>query len=220
MRSRFCCLANSIKHGGRCLAGIELDAGHRPVIVNGRPKWIRPVCATPLGEVPTSIAEPFGILDIIEIEVMEPRPDRHQSENVSFETRSLKTIGTFAREDLAGLYENRRSIFGNRGKAVAADAVEGLAYSLMLVNVERCHARTVTYEDRPEKPQTRLVFLYSDVEYDLPVTDPLFLFSYNLDPELFEGTPQSYLCLSLGTLHEGWYYKLVAGVVPYGTMTF
>lgn len=41
------CLANSYKHGGRCIAGIEvtLDNKGYSIVrdVNGVPKWVRPV---------------------------------------------------------------------------------------------------------------------------------------------------------------------------------
>jgi hypothetical protein len=40
MPTRFVCLANSFKEGGRCLAGIELDNNNNPIIENGHPKWI------------------------------------------------------------------------------------------------------------------------------------------------------------------------------------
>ena len=39
MPTRFVCLANSFKEGGRCFAGIELDANNKPLLVNGHPKW-------------------------------------------------------------------------------------------------------------------------------------------------------------------------------------
>jgi len=41
MLTRFVCLANSFKEGGRCLAGIVLDNNNKPVIENALPKWIR-----------------------------------------------------------------------------------------------------------------------------------------------------------------------------------
>ena len=67
MHLRFVCLANSFKEGGRCLAGIELDTDGNLLMINGHPKWIRPVCNTDHGEVPNEIAGSFQILDIIEI---------------------------------------------------------------------------------------------------------------------------------------------------------
>jgi len=48
MPTRLVCLSNSNKLGGRCLAGIELDNQNNPVIIYGRPKWIRPICNTGL----------------------------------------------------------------------------------------------------------------------------------------------------------------------------
>lgn len=88
MPTRFICLANSFKEGGRCLAGIEVDANNNPVVVNERTKWIRPICKTKHGEVPNRIAQPFKILDIIEIDVTENKPETYQSENVLFNSNS------------------------------------------------------------------------------------------------------------------------------------
>ena len=39
MLTKFVCLANSFKEGGRCMAGIELDSESNPVFEKGKPKW-------------------------------------------------------------------------------------------------------------------------------------------------------------------------------------
>jgi len=85
MPTRFVCLANSFKEGGRCLAGIELDKNNNPIIANGRLKWVRPICNTPHGEVPTDLVAHIEVLDIIEIEVTGyPDKEDYQSENALF----------------------------------------------------------------------------------------------------------------------------------------
>ena len=69
MLTRFVCLANSLKEGGRCIAGIELDEQHQPVFFQERPKWIRPVWTTEHGEIPLHMAIAFDTLDILEMNV-------------------------------------------------------------------------------------------------------------------------------------------------------
>ena len=213
MPTKFICLANSFKEGGRCLAGIELDANNNPVLVNGRPKWIRPICNTAHGEVPNHIAQPFQILDIIQINITENKPENHQSENVAFNENTIRVIGNFNRSQLSPLCDNRNLIFGNRGKAVSQDSIGGLNHSLMLVDVNQFEVTQKVYDDRRERPQTRLVFTYNTNRYDFPVTDPVFLHRYQTNPDLLEGVNQVYLSLSLGVIWEDWYYKLVAGII-------
>lgn len=57
----------------------------------------------------------------------------YQSENVFFNQYSIETIGTFPVEGLNDLVEAERpKIFGNFGKAIAADQIHLLKYSLTL----------------------------------------------------------------------------------------
>src|SRR5438067_6228364 len=116
MLTRFLCLANSFKEGGRCLAGIELDNQNNPVFIDGRPKWIRPVCNTAHGEVPTHLVSHLHVLDIIELEVTGHPDKNYQSENATFLEKSIQKAGTFSKDKLMELCEHQSTIFGNRGK--------------------------------------------------------------------------------------------------------
>lgn len=233
MITRFVCLANSYKHGGRCIAGIQLDNSNQPIISNGRPVWIRPVGLANHGEVPTHVVSSFNLMDIVQVDVTGKHPDGHQSENVTFTPASLAKIGDFGKQQLDSLCDVTPTIFGNRGKAVSPDAIANLKYSLMLIKISDGQIDLVTYPDRPDKPQVRLKFTYNGKnstlaapippglsafckkanEYNLPITDPAFLNRYANAPNILAGIPFCYLCLSLGTIHEEWYSKLVAGVI-------
>ncbi|MCJ7778229.1 MAG: hypothetical protein MUP16_07945 [Sedimentisphaerales bacterium] len=63
--ARIICLANSYKHGGRCIAGIDQDTG----------KWIRPVPDSKGGAVTSAMRLIDGkepqILEIIEIPIVD-----------------------------------------------------------------------------------------------------------------------------------------------------
>ena len=155
MPTRFVCLAHSYKEGGRCLAGIALDNRNNPIIENGRPKWIRPVCETTHGEVPQYLVSHINILDIIEIEVTKYHEQGYQSENATFQENSLQTIGKFSINSLNGLCETKPMIFGNKGKAVSEKAIVNLTHSLMLVKVTIFDVIEKTYEDAPHKTKIR-----------------------------------------------------------------
>lgn len=89
-------MANSFKEGGRCIAGIELDRNNDPIISNGKPIWIRPVHSIGHGQIPNHIAEPFQILDIVEVDIIRLKPDGYQSENVIFDENSLRCDSNFS----------------------------------------------------------------------------------------------------------------------------
>ena len=213
--TRIVCLANSFKEGGRCLAGIELDTNNKPVFLDGRPKWIRPVCNnTQHGEIPNYLAEPFHILDIIELNIIDKKSENYQSENVLFEKNSIRRTGSFNSCQLPGLIDNRSLILGSRNKAVPSNLIGFLNYSLMLVNVTQFGITQKIYEDNlSDRPQIRMVFVYNGIKYDFPVTDPVFLYRYQKNPDLLEGVNDLFLTLSLGVVWEDWYYKLVAGII-------
>lgn len=213
MITRFICLANSFKEGGKCLAGIELDTNNIPVLLAGRPKWIRPVCETEHGEIPNEITESFQNLDIIEINIIELIPERHQSENVIFDEGSLRVVGNFGRDGLAMLCDNPNVIFGNRGKAVSLENIRSFNHSLILLNLTHFEVTKKIYEDRPDKPQLRLQFTYHGNSYDFPITDPNFLKRYLENKSLLANVNQVYVTLSLGIEWKDWYYKLAACII-------
>ncbi|WP_448597719.1 dual OB domain-containing protein [Thermoleptolyngbya sp.] len=55
------CLANSLKHGGRCVAGIEIETG----------QWVRPYSYLDSGTIPTHLTvigdRPLQLLDVVDI---------------------------------------------------------------------------------------------------------------------------------------------------------
>ncbi len=214
MTTKIVCLANSLKEGGRCLAGIELVANNNPKIENGLLKWIRPICNTPHGEVPNELVSHLDLLDIIEIELIgNPLSGNYQSENIDFKEDSIKIIGKYDKNLLNLLCDNRRLIFSNRGKAVAKDAIDNLNFSLMFLCTSQFEVIKKVYEDSPGKLKIRLVFSYNEIQYDLPITDPVFLYNYKNNPRLLDGHKELFISLSLGTNWNDWYYKLVTGII-------
>jgi len=213
MKTTFICLANSFKEKGRCIAGIEI-LNNSPVFIAEKPKWIRPVCETEHGQIPTSLVSKINLLDIVEIEAKEQVPDGFQSENILFDTSSIKVIGSFALGELSGLCESHTSsIFGNRGKAISEENADSLTYSLCMISAKEFEVYEKTYKDDEYNSQVRLKFQFKSIEYDLPITDPAFLNNHKANKKILIGKNEIYLILSLGIIHNGWHYKLVAGIL-------
>ena len=215
MPTRLVCLANSFKEGGRCLAGIELDNQNDPIIINGRPKWIRPICNTPHGEIPNHITEPFQILDVLQINNIQAKPEGYQSENVLFDTRSLKKIGLFKKEELQKLCEDTKYVFATSYASLSEEVILKLNHSLLLIKTSVFKVIEKPNEHFPDKPKYRLVFSFNELTYDLSITDPSFLMKYQKNPDILESVDEVLLSLSLGIkfLATNRYYKLVAGVI-------
>ncbi|MBL7785431.1 MAG: hypothetical protein JNM36_05970 [Chitinophagales bacterium] len=212
MKTQFVCLANSYKEGGRCVAGIVLENGS-PVMQNGKPKWIRPVCETAHGEVPTHLVLHISLLDIVEIEVTSSVPDSYQSENVLFNTGAIKIVGKFSLSNLNNLCDNSQTtLFGNRGGAVTPENTRLLSNSLRMIKVVNFSVVEKVYTDNPN-PKLRLSFTFSSNTYEIPITDPTFLDAYRANKNLLSNSSNVFLVISLGVLHQNWHSKLVAGII-------
>jgi len=212
---RFVCLANSVKEGGRCLAGIELNNNNEPLIEKNGPKWIRPVCKTQHGKIYTHWVMHIKLLDIVEIESTgTPVKPSYQSENIYFKDEDLKVVGRFERGELSRLCDNRYYIFGNWGKALSTDEIVFLDHSLVLLHIDEFQVTEKINLDDPGKKKVRLQFSYNGTAYDFPVTDPVFLQLYANNASILKVIGSLYLCVSIGINFNGWYYKLVAGIIP------
>ncbi len=212
MKTTFVCLANSFKEGGRCIAGVEI-IGNSCTLINGKPKWIRPVFqTTEHGQVPAYLVNHINLLDIVEIDITKEVPDGYQSENVQFETNSIKVIGTFPLKDLSNLCENTTSlIFGNTDKSVSIIDIALQNNSLILINTLNYTINEVT-NPFTGKTRLRIVFNYENNQYNLPITDIAFINNYQLNNKTFNKS-SIFLSLSLGVQLNGMHYKLVAGII-------
>ena len=207
MNTRIVCLANSYKEGGRCIAGVKVDEQGMPE----KPvKWIRPVCQTTEGEIPTQLVQNICPLDIIEFEKTADAPKTFQTENVLFNEKSMQVTGKFSLDNLDELCDQRQFLlFGSKTKAVEQNESKKLNHSLTMIYTNHFKVYEHYYEDRT-RPQIRLRFSFDIFSYDFPVTDLFFLYNYQKNKQLLTDVEKIYLTLSLGRLHEGWHYKLVA----------
>ena len=213
----FVCLANSYKRGGRCIAGVEVvsdnKGGWKPVRNDdGRPRWIRPIAQTTYGEIPNYVADNIEMLSVIKLADVVPCPELCHVENVYYSRMEPYEYNTSQESSIMNqLIDSKHlSIFLNRGRAVSAEMLADVNYSLMLIHPDKASAYR---DENREKSKNRMNFTYYGVEYDLPITDPAFLDEFKREPERYNEIPDVYLALSLGLEFEGWHHKLVAGVI-------
>lgn len=139
---RLLCLANSRKLNGRCVAGIEL-AG------NQRVGWIRPVSAREHEEVSEyerqyeDGSDP-GVLDVMNVPLIEPRPKGYQQENWLLDpdqywqkvTRIPWTDLRRLADPVTSLWINGDSTYNGLNDRVPLAQAMGLTSSLRLVRVD------------------------------------------------------------------------------------
>ena len=217
MDKHFICLANSYKHGGRCIAGIEVvpQADGSLTIVrhdDGRPRWIRPVSMSANGEIPNHLADSFKIFSLVKLYDVEPCPDKAHTEDVHCSRMEICPFDLLPTKTFLNqlLDTQHKAIFYYRGKAIPATIIDRLDYSLMLIQPENVSAYC---DEEKENSKYRMKFTYSGSNYDFPITDPVFLEQFKKNSEKYDDLNGVYLVLSLGLEFEGFHFKLVATVV-------
>ena len=179
MDKYFICLANSYKRGGRCIAGVEIvsdvNGDWKPVLnEDGRPRWIRPVANTTYGEIPNDLGEGIKMLSVVKLSNIVPCPENVHSENVRYSHMEQSEHNMPLEVSILNqLVDNTHQfIFQNKGRAVSADMLMGINYSLMFIRPT--NARAYIDENR-DKSKNRMKFTYNGTEYDFPITDPKFM---------------------------------------------
>lgn len=208
------CLANSRKISGRCIAGKEVDGTK----YRG---WIRPVSKREAGEISEEDRR-FqdgsypGLLDVVQISFIEPRPAGFQTENHLIDdgfywekvgTRSMASLRSALDEGPLWLNASS-SVHGLRDRIVEEKAAE-LTSSLKLIEVADL-AISVALEGPKRKVRGR--FSLNNVQYILAITDPGIEREYlaKNDGEYQFGA--ALLCISLGEPFNGFAYKLIAAI--------
>ena len=215
--------ANSVKHGGRCIAGRAASpSGENSVAIR---HWLRPVSEDPGSQgalVPgldfsTADREYIRPLDIVEVPLLGHRPEPAQPENWLVARRVLwKRAGSLSRAGVLGLIDEDHTLWVAKGHAtdrVSEERVGRLKDSLALVRPKQLQFRAGT--SMRGQLQVRASFEWRGSHFDISVTDDGFKARW-----LAAGRPKSLarandcaLCISLGTLFEGARFLLVAGVI-------
>jgi hypothetical protein len=220
---RMVVIANSRKDGGRCLAGVTLE----------EPRLVRPVSGVAAGG---ALSGKDCLVDghtPRQLEIVtfthggSPR-DPVQPENVVIDGTPWESDGLAdpdeALEVLLDVVEEGPMLFGNRGRAVPEHvAAEGMDSSLAVIVPAGLRFGRGS-EAGAHAPSPRAVFKFGGEDWSLPVTDfeigpkiltlPEGLYGWE-DLEI-EEPEHVLLSVSLGTAHETWHSKLVAGVLRFG----
>ena len=219
---RFVCLAHSRKLKGFCIAGIEL--------IDGLPAgWIRPVSDRESEEVNQQEQEYKdgalpGLLDIIDISLLGPKPHDFQRENWLFDPHFYwQMAGTYPKKDLKRLSATPEHIWVNGSNTqeglndkVPLWRAKELDSSLMLIHVDALSMHVDTFGQEYNKPRRRIQgnFTSAGVQYRMWVTDTAIERTYLPKADGFYALRGCYLTISLCEPFNGACYKLIAAVIP------
>jgi len=216
------CLAVSRKPpAGRCVAGREVDR-------NGFGEWVRPVSERPTREISEEErrfedGRQPSLLDVLQISMRQPVPERHQQENHEIDAgyywRRLRRADwdelQQAVEQVNGpLWINGTSTYNGVNDQVEEAQLAQLNRSLYLIRPE--NLRLIVSVDGADfgnpRRRVRADFTLSGHHYRLVVTDPPIeeqylhhLGEYPLQETL--------ICVSLADAFKGYAYKLAAAVI-------
>ena len=166
--ARLVCLANSHRHDGRCVAGIDIETG----------EWVRPVPPGG-GGIPyprTCIqGQTVALLAVVEIAMLDSNPGtKYQCENREMSDRPWKLIERMQPKDIIQYCDGTAPILHSDSDRVAPETMEALPCdgwtSLQLVQ-----ARNLSFAQDYFKPQRWRAHFEDSAgnEYSLMVTDPL-----------------------------------------------
>lgn len=213
------CFANSRKKSGRCIAGKEWREGSSG-------EWVRPISARSTQEVSEEErryedGRDPQLLDIVLVPCEKHQPLSHQRENHVIDPEDYWTLrGTLAWKDIGSWLDKPRTLWGT-GQSSYAGLNNRVAIgqedgsSLYLISVE-CLGLLVgrkapEYSD--SKRAVRGEFSYRSTTYRMDVTDPAIERRYLSGADGRYEISKPVLCVSLGEPYQGYFYKLVAGVL-------
>lgn len=214
------CLANSSKHGGRCVAG-------KVITPQGIGDWLRPIGSASQGAVSykdrqySGGAEPV-VLDVIAIPLTSKASHQYQPENHFIDANQYWQLVRKAtpQELLGALDPPQRDLWGTGESSgsgindrVMENTAPGFGYSLRLIRVNDLEIRvSVENPSFTSKKTVRGYFTYSRTRYALGITDPLITSKFTSQGNGTYSVNDAVLCVSLGEPFNGHAYKLIAGV--------
>lgn len=228
---RIIVLANSYKkYPGRCVAGRVLSEGG--IVGN----WLRPISDQPEGELlprhmKTEDGSPLDVLDIVDVPTTKCAEDETHPEDWFIDKSVLwKRQKKFLARNLAALEDKPSNLWidpSTRSDRATTDFLiqQPMHQSLYLIRPADFRVELTNdfnpFEGRNQRKR-RACFEYCGQQYDLGLTDPLFIDEYALE---FPGADEPkiivrptyedncLLCVSLTPVFNGYHYKVVATVL-------
>jgi len=228
---RIIVLANSMKKGGRCVAGREVD-GKEATVGN----WLRPISDESEGELMsrhmvTANGLPVEVLDIVDVPLHHHANDKcHPEDWVLATSHPWKHRKQFLVKDLVGLEEKPRNLWledRSNTDRVTCDFLQHRKQqqSLYLLRPKNLRVR-LWREFNPRKgykqKKTRAIFDYGDAEFALSLTDPVATTRHCTDFPNVNEPPREFtlpfrdnclVCVSLTPVFNGFHFKVVATVL-------
>jgi hypothetical protein len=226
-------LANSAKHYPcTCVAGFEIISSGDENLIGG---WIRPISTHDEGGLyPSEIRLKQGRsplpFDFVEVVLKSKAQDALQPENWYIDDMvQWKTVNSkYERPDLDDLVQSPKKLWFEPGQPTDRVTSQALRKSppkrsLYLIRLEEIAVEFGWYvREGRYKQRRRAIFAYKGDQYDLSITDPVFLDAYRgRFPEQgkaanrFKIRPKNgcYLCVSLAPEYKGYHYKVVATII-------
>jgi len=214
----FICLANSFKHGGRCVAGLRTDGLG----------WIRPVSSKADGTLDINdyvlddLTE-IGLLDVARIGTVKSRAQVHQPENWQIDANRWALVSRPKPASLApildaALLRNGELILGCDDRVSTAELHRSAAaQSLALVAPPEIRLHQRTKADRSQKLRCHFTLDLGArcIDYDLALTDPIWVSRTQSNQAMTFRNPMDrvLLAISLGEPFGGYCYKIVAAII-------
>ena len=217
MNAYFVCLANSLKRGGRCIAGVEvtIDDSRNWAVVrkdDGSPKWIRPIDeTTEFGEIRIGEAQFIPLLSVVRLKSIIPIPNQSHTEDVHYTMMQVVGKVKASNEVLQQFVDNiHQVVFYGTDRAIDISTYAAGDHSLMFVRADEAE---IVVDVREDKTRYRMLMEYHGVTYDLSVTDPYYIELLNEKRVNIGKQPDVYVTLSLGLVYEERHHKLIAAVI-------
>lgn len=167
------CLANSLKHGGRCIAGFKTDGSG----------WLRPVSSKTDGTLHEEhYTLPNGqepeLFNILKIECDRPYSCSHQPENWIVSDRPWQFMGWPTTDQLNQLLKpeinktnNSLTLLGNYSDRIELEVLQNnpACASLCLLKPQKLLWKVSTFSRRR---RYRAIFKFNGTQYNLGITDP------------------------------------------------
>jgi len=221
------CLAKSRKNQGYCIAG---------KIITSK-KWIRAISGRKTEELigrecKLNINREVEVLDIVEIPVIEHKPNEFQFENFLINDRwNWKYIEEFNYNDLKNLCDYPKDLWlikncsdcsssSGENDRVPEKEAKRFKESLYFITPDtlKLFVRTEYRDTTFQKKRLRAEFSYRGIKYILSVTDiyleKIFLKDEEAIYEIKKPKHKIYMCVSLGLPYKGYCYKFVSSILP------
>ena len=217
MDAYFVCLANSLKRGGRCIAGVEVtidDSRNWTVVrkADGSPKWIRPIDeTTEFGEIRIGEAQFIPLLSVVRLKSIVPIPNQSHTEDVHYTMMQVVGKVKASNEVLRQFVDNiHQVVFYGTDRAIDIPTYAAGDHSLMFVRADEAE---IVVDVREDKTRYRMLMGYHGITYDLSVTDPYYIELLNEKQVNIGKQSDVYVTLSLGLVYEERHHKLIAAVI-------